>query len=93
MKEHTRMEAHDGYVAHSHEVRPDHRGVNWNGIKGWAVYYDGELVFSCDKDKWDQIGPALEKIMESARKIDEAGFGYHFEPAHPLPDEIKEIKE
>lgn len=25
--QHTGMEVHDGYAAHSHEVRPDHRGV------------------------------------------------------------------
>ena len=24
---HTGMRAHDGYVAHSHEIRPDHEGV------------------------------------------------------------------
>lgn len=30
MKNHTGMEAHDGYVPHSHEVRPDHLGVNRN---------------------------------------------------------------
>lgn len=27
MKQHTGMEAHDGFAPHSHEVRPDHLGV------------------------------------------------------------------
>ena len=92
MKQHTGMEAHDGFAPHSHEVRADHLGVQqWcdycdtyhhqppescvqssltrdrNGIEipdGWAVYFDGELVFSVDEDKWREIGPGIEKIME-----------------------------
>lgn len=76
MHRHTGMEAHDGYEPHSHEVRHDHLAVkraefpgtsDRNEIPipaGWALYYDGELVFSVDKDKWDQIGPAVKKIME-----------------------------
>ena len=42
-------------------------GSDRNGIPipdGWAVYFDGELVFSVDEDKWEQIGPCVEKIME-----------------------------
>jgi hypothetical protein len=34
-------------------------------IPGWAVYHDGELVFSVDSDKWDTIGDAIKTIMES----------------------------
>jgi hypothetical protein len=32
---------------------------------GWSVYHDGELVFSVSDDKWDQIGPTVEKIIKS----------------------------
>lgn len=84
MKQHTRMEAHDGYLPHSHEVRPDHLGVHRSPVlvaedarkvtgidrygipmpDGWAVYFDGELVFSAGEDKWREIGPGIEKIME-----------------------------
>jgi hypothetical protein len=38
-----------------------------NGIMlpdGWAVYHDGELVFSVDDDKWETIGPAITRIMK-----------------------------
>lgn len=35
MKQHVKMEAHDGYAAHSHEVRADHRGVPI-----WCDYHD-----------------------------------------------------
>lgn len=31
--------------------------------KGWTIYNDGELVFSADTDKWQEIGPAIGKIM------------------------------
>ena len=65
MKHHTGMEAHDGYAPHSHEVRPDHLGIDRNGIimpGGWAVYYDGELVFSTND--WEQVGAGVASIME-----------------------------
>lgn len=42
-------------------------GIDINGFvmpDGWAVYYDGELVFSVDEDKWREIGPGIEQIME-----------------------------
>lgn len=31
--------------------------------KGWTVLYDGELVFSADADKWEDIGPTIKTIM------------------------------
>lgn len=34
--------------------------------KGWTIYNDGELVFSADTDKWQEIGPAVGKIMTDA---------------------------
>lgn len=42
-------------------------GIDRAGIEipdGWAVYFDGQLVFSVDKEKWQEIGPGIEKIME-----------------------------
>ena len=55
-------------------IRPDYRrqlpaagGVDKNDIPipwGWSVYFDGELVFSVGDEKWREIGPGIEKIME-----------------------------
>lgn len=47
MKNHTGMEAHDGYVPHSHEVRADHRGVEGRE-KGSVIRFDGkEVITQC----------------------------------------------
>lgn len=31
--------------------------------QGWQVFYDGELVFGADADKWEDIGPTVTTIM------------------------------
>ena len=38
---------------------------------GWAIYHNGELVFSVDSDKWQEIGPAIAKIMAPHWRRDE----------------------
>ena len=42
-------------------------GVDRDGVPMpdyWALYWNGQLVFSCDN--WEAIGPGVEKIMKEA---------------------------
>jgi hypothetical protein len=90
VKQHTGLEAHDGYAPHSHEVRADHKGVEFrgsadrNGIPipdGWALYYDGELVYSASKDEWASIGPVARSIMEIILACEEHGIMHKITPS------------
>ena len=38
-------------------------------MNGWQVFFDGELVFSADRDQWQAIGPAIAKIMDDRQPV------------------------
>lgn len=53
------------YPGHIKLVDDDAAGPR---AKGWAVLYDGELVFSVDADKWETIGPGVTAIMSDGKQ-------------------------
>jgi len=77
---HTGMEAHDGYAAHSHEVRPDHRGVQREVQSGQQAEAGQAMTYvwlTC-RDRDDVLG--LFSSPERAKRVCQDSANEYFGP-------------